>query len=94
MRWRKCRTIDLLLEEIFDEYDAILTPATPGPAPAGLGRHRQPGDEYDLDLLRHACDQCSRFCKAPRACRSASRWWVRKATMRACFAARAGYWIY
>jgi Asp-tRNA(Asn)/Glu-tRNA(Gln) amidotransferase A subunit family amidase len=25
-----------LLEEIFDEYDAILTPATPGPAPAGL----------------------------------------------------------
>jgi Asp-tRNA(Asn)/Glu-tRNA(Gln) amidotransferase A subunit family amidase len=24
------------LEEIFDEYDAILTPATPGPAPAGL----------------------------------------------------------
>jgi Asp-tRNA(Asn)/Glu-tRNA(Gln) amidotransferase A subunit family amidase len=25
-----------LLEEIFDEYDAILTPATPGPAPSGL----------------------------------------------------------
>ena len=24
------------LEEIFDEYDAILTPSTPGPAPAGL----------------------------------------------------------
>ena len=27
---------DDLLEEIFGEYDAILTPATPGPAPAGL----------------------------------------------------------
>jgi len=25
-----------LLEEIFDEYDAILTPSTPGPAPSGL----------------------------------------------------------
>ena len=25
-----------LLSEIFDEYDAILTPATPGPAPAGI----------------------------------------------------------
>ena len=25
-----------LLAEIFDEYDAILTPATPGPAPAGI----------------------------------------------------------
>ncbi len=25
-----------LLEEVFDEYDAILTPATPGPAPSGL----------------------------------------------------------
>jgi len=25
-----------LLEEIFDEYDAILTPATPGPAPSSL----------------------------------------------------------
>jgi Asp-tRNA(Asn)/Glu-tRNA(Gln) amidotransferase A subunit family amidase len=24
------------LDEIFDEYDAILTPATPGPAPVGL----------------------------------------------------------
>jgi len=32
----KMRDYDLLLEEIFDEYDAILTPATPGPAPAGL----------------------------------------------------------
>ena len=27
---------DALLQEILDEYDAILTPATPGPAPAGL----------------------------------------------------------
>ena len=27
---------DGLLEEILDEYDAILTPATPGPAPAGI----------------------------------------------------------
>jgi len=25
-----------LLGEIYDEYDAILTPATPGPAPAGI----------------------------------------------------------
>jgi Asp-tRNA(Asn)/Glu-tRNA(Gln) amidotransferase A subunit family amidase len=32
----KMQDYDLLLEEIFDEYDAILTPATPGPAPAGL----------------------------------------------------------
>jgi Asp-tRNA(Asn)/Glu-tRNA(Gln) amidotransferase A subunit family amidase len=28
----KMQDYDLLLEEIFDEYDAILTPATPGPA--------------------------------------------------------------
>jgi Asp-tRNA(Asn)/Glu-tRNA(Gln) amidotransferase A subunit family amidase len=27
---------DALLQEILDEYDAIMTPATPGPAPAGL----------------------------------------------------------
>ena len=27
---------DALLQEILDEYDAILTPATPGPAPAGI----------------------------------------------------------
>jgi Asp-tRNA(Asn)/Glu-tRNA(Gln) amidotransferase A subunit family amidase len=27
---------DALLQEILDEYDAILTPATPGPAPVGL----------------------------------------------------------
>jgi len=27
---------DALLQETLDEYDAILTPATPGPAPAGL----------------------------------------------------------
>ena len=27
---------EALLQEILDEYDAILTPATPGPAPAGL----------------------------------------------------------
>lgn len=32
----KMQTYELLLGEIFDEYDAILTPATPGPAPAGL----------------------------------------------------------
>ena len=32
----KMQDYDLLLEEIFDEYDAILTPATPGPAPAGI----------------------------------------------------------
>ena len=32
----KMQDYDLFLEEIFDEYDAILTPATPGPAPAGL----------------------------------------------------------
>jgi Asp-tRNA(Asn)/Glu-tRNA(Gln) amidotransferase A subunit family amidase len=32
----KMQDYDLLLGEIFDEYDAILTPATPGPAPAGL----------------------------------------------------------
>jgi Asp-tRNA(Asn)/Glu-tRNA(Gln) amidotransferase A subunit family amidase len=27
---------DALLQDILDEYDAILTPATPGPAPAGI----------------------------------------------------------
>ena len=27
---------EVLLQEILDEYDAILTPATPGPAPAGV----------------------------------------------------------
>ncbi|MBT8437361.1 MAG: amidase [Gammaproteobacteria bacterium] len=32
----KMQDYDAFLEEIFDEYDAILTPATPGPAPAGL----------------------------------------------------------
>ena len=32
----KMQDYGLLLEEIFDEYDAILTPATPGPAPMGL----------------------------------------------------------
>jgi Asp-tRNA(Asn)/Glu-tRNA(Gln) amidotransferase A subunit family amidase len=32
----KMQDYDVFLEEIFDEYDAILTPATPGPAPAGI----------------------------------------------------------
>ncbi|MDH3220630.1 MAG: amidase [Gammaproteobacteria bacterium] len=31
-----------LLDEIFDEYDAILTPSTPGPAPAGLAATGSP----------------------------------------------------
>jgi len=30
------------LDELFEEYDAILTPATPGPAPAGLGATGSP----------------------------------------------------
>jgi Asp-tRNA(Asn)/Glu-tRNA(Gln) amidotransferase A subunit family amidase len=33
---------DALLQEILDEYDAILTPATPGPAPAGIGATGSP----------------------------------------------------
>jgi Asp-tRNA(Asn)/Glu-tRNA(Gln) amidotransferase A subunit family amidase len=32
----KMQDYDVFLEEIFDEYDAILTPATSGPAPAGI----------------------------------------------------------
>ena len=51
---RRSAPLNEALDEVFDEYDAILTPAAPGRGAARAGEHRQSGLLHDLDLSRHA----------------------------------------
>ena len=47
-------TLNAALDGVFDEYDAILTPAAPGPAPRGLDSTGNPAFCSTVDLSRHA----------------------------------------
>ena len=77
-----------VLAGVFDEYDAILTPAAPGEAPRGPREHRQPGFLLDLDVSRHARD--ARCCDPRRGCRSAFQLVGRRRKRCAPLAQRAG----
>ena len=61
--------------DVFDEYDAILTPAAPGEAPRGLEATGNPVFCTHLDLSRHAGDHAAAAAirSRPAARRAAGR---------------------
>ena len=63
------------LDDVFNEYDAILTPAAPGEAPRGLECDRQSDLLHALDLSRHAGDHAAAAAvgSRPAAGRAAGR---------------------
>ena len=70
-------------------YDAILTPAAPGPAPAGLETHRRPDLQRPLDALRRAGGDLP-LLQASAGCRWACSSSAGAATTAGCCGRRAG----
>ncbi len=58
--------LNLSLDEIFDRYDAILTPAAPGEAPRRPRQHRQSGLLHGLDAAGHAGDLAAAAARRKR----------------------------
>ena len=78
------------LEVVFEHYDAIVTPATLGTAPEGLGSTGDPLMCTLWTFLGLPASAC-RCCTARTACRSACSWSAGAATTPGCCARRAGW---
>ena len=51
---RKAVAFKAHVDSLFDKVDVLLCPSAPGEAPEGLGVHRRPALQLDLDAGRHA----------------------------------------
>ena len=79
------------LDPVFDEFDAIVTPAAPGEAPRGLASTGNPVFCTPVDLSRDAGADAAALAVGRGACRSACSWSDAARAMRASCAPRAGW---